>query len=296
VKKGPDFIIIGAMKAGTSTLHQQFAQQAGVSMSRPKEPNFFSNDEQYARGIEWYRSLFAPEDDDDICGESSTHYTKLPTYPNTVPRMVQDLPDIKLIYVIRHPIDRLVSHYIHAWTEKWISEPIEKAIGTYSPLITYGQYARQLQPYLEAYHANQIRVVFFERLVRDPEYILRDLAQHVGVPGKVAWRYDVGRQNNSEERMRRSAVRDAIVNAPILSHMRRCFVPSAMREWMKGFWRLPERPSLPESVVAELEAVFDQDLAQFKEWFGVSVRCSSFKEVAQKHDLVWRVSPTTISV
>ena len=51
----PDFIIIGAMKSATSTLHEQLAVQPGIFMSRPKEPNFFSNDEIVARGLDWYR-------------------------------------------------------------------------------------------------------------------------------------------------------------------------------------------------------------------------------------------------
>ncbi len=52
----------------------------------------------------------------DLRGESSTHYTKLPTYPRTVDRMVRDLPRLKLIYVMRHPIERLVSQYVHELT------------------------------------------------------------------------------------------------------------------------------------------------------------------------------------
>ena len=55
----PDFIIIGAMKCGTSTLAAQLACQDGVFLTTPKEPNFFSDDEIYARGHGWYRSLFA---------------------------------------------------------------------------------------------------------------------------------------------------------------------------------------------------------------------------------------------
>ena len=55
----PDFIVMGAMKCATSTLHEQLAAQPGFFMSKPKEPNFFSDDEIYARGLDWYRSLFA---------------------------------------------------------------------------------------------------------------------------------------------------------------------------------------------------------------------------------------------
>ena len=79
----PDFLIIGAMKCATTSLHDQLAAQPGLFMSEPKEPFFFSNDEVYARGIDWYAGLFAGAAAGDLCGESSTHYTKLPSYPRT---------------------------------------------------------------------------------------------------------------------------------------------------------------------------------------------------------------------
>src|SRR3954447_7628759 len=55
----PDFIAIGAMKCATTTLHEQLARQGSLFMSRPKEPNFFSDDRNYARGMDWYHSCFA---------------------------------------------------------------------------------------------------------------------------------------------------------------------------------------------------------------------------------------------
>lgn len=109
----PDFIIIGAMKCATSSLHTQLAQQPGIFMTTPKEPNFFSDDGQFALGLSWYKNLFSDAQSGDICGESSTHYSKLPDYPQCIQRMSFYLPTVKLIYVMRHPIDRLVSHYIH---------------------------------------------------------------------------------------------------------------------------------------------------------------------------------------
>src|SRR5580704_13557650 len=103
----PDFIVIGAMKSATTTLHEQLARQPGIFMSRPKEPNFFSDDEVYERGLPWYLSIFQGAGESALCGESSTHYTKLPAHPRTVERMARALPRVRVVYVMRHPIDRL---------------------------------------------------------------------------------------------------------------------------------------------------------------------------------------------
>jgi len=148
MKDRPDFIIIGAMKCATSSLHDQLAATPGFFMTRLKEPNFFSNDEQFARGGDWYLSLFKHAAPGDLCGESSTHYTKLPTYPKTVERLYERLPDAKLIYVMRHPVNRLISQYTHEWTEREIDVPIDEAIERYPRLTDYSRYTMQLESFI----------------------------------------------------------------------------------------------------------------------------------------------------
>ena len=64
----PDFLIIGAMKSATTTLHEQLARQPGFCMSRPKEPNFFGGDDVYARGFDWYASIFRDPRPGDLLG------------------------------------------------------------------------------------------------------------------------------------------------------------------------------------------------------------------------------------
>ena len=83
----PDYLIIGAMKCGTSTLAVQLGAQPGLFMTTPKEPNFFSDDVIYSRGAAWYQALFDDAKPGDIKGEASTHYTKLPTHPDTLSRL-----------------------------------------------------------------------------------------------------------------------------------------------------------------------------------------------------------------
>ena len=104
---GPDFMIIGAMKSATSTLHEQLAATPGFFMSRPKEPNFFSDDSQWSRGLDWYAGLFATAPPGALRGESSTHYTKLPTHPHTLERLAASVRTRRFVYVMRHPVDRL---------------------------------------------------------------------------------------------------------------------------------------------------------------------------------------------
>lgn len=276
----PHFIIMGAMKCATTTLHEQLSAQPGVFMSEPKEPNFFSNDEQFQRGIGWYGSLFAEAQPGDLCGESSTHYTKLPTYPDSVSRLRQHVPNVKLIYVMRHPIERLISQYMHEWSRRTVSGTLSQSLKQRPELYQYSQYSMQLRPYLEAFGAENVLPVFFERVRQFPQEELARIGEFIGCSQPAIWQSESGHQHSTSQRLRESAWRDAIVNAPVLSTIRKQFVPQSFRQWVKGLWQMQQRPQLSPQEQAELEALLDQDLAILGRWLGRTFSCDNFREAA----------------
>lgn len=283
----PDFLIIGAMKCATSTLHDQLAMQPGIFMTELKEPNFFSNDEQYAKGMEWYLSHFQAAEKMDICGESSTHYTKLPTYPQTVERIYQQFPQIKLIYIMRHPIDRLVSQYIHEWSQKTVFGDINKAIAQYPMLIEYSLYSMQLKPYLETFGRKQILPVFFERLLSYKQEELERICQFIDYPKKPVWVEENDVQNASLERLRDNKLRDLIVETPGLREIRQNLIPKSWRTWVRSLWQMKEKPQIEPQQLKYLQSVFDEDLAIVSSWLGVELTCENFKSKVKKKSIGW---------
>ena len=272
-----DFVIIGAMKCATSTLRAQLAQQPGLYMSE-REANFFSNDDICARGVGWYESQFDGAHADQICGESSTHYTKLPTYPRTAERMVECLPHAQLIYVMRHPVDRLVSQYIHEWSERIIDVPIEQAIEQRPELVAYSRYAMQLEPFLKSYGQEKILPVFFDQLRRRPQRELERICRFVGYAGPVRW-YEQPPWNVSSARMRKSRLRDAVVEFSPLVKLRRMLVPKSIRTRIRQLWTMRERPQISEIRLRQLVEVFDEDLARVGQWLGLELSCENFRNV-----------------
>ena len=109
----PDFLIIGAAKSATTTLYEYLTRQQAIFMSPEKEPCYFSHDDVYAKGEDWYRSLFAGARDDQICGEASTTYSRWPQYPHAAERIARAIPQARFIYVMRHPVERIYSFYGH---------------------------------------------------------------------------------------------------------------------------------------------------------------------------------------
>ena len=266
--RGPDYIIVGAMKCGTSTLAAQLGAQDGIFMTTPKEPNYFSDDAVYARGADWYAALFDAAAPGDLLGEASTHYTKLPTHPRTLERLRADLPDLapRLIYLIRDPLARAVSHHIHEWTQGVVGPDISEALTTHPEIAAYGEYARQIAPWVEAYGAEAVLVLTLEGMQADPQGTMDRVAAHLGRPGLV-WRDDLERMNVSAERIRRLPLQGLILDNPVATWLRRTLVPQSFRDRVKAARRMPERPALSEADRARLVALYTADRARLMQMF-----------------------------
>lgn len=283
----PDFVIIGAMKSATSTLQEQLALQSGIFMCDPKEPNFFSDDQQYGRGVNWYTDLFSHAPSGALMGEASTHYTKLPTYPQTVARMHELLPGARLIYVMRHPIDRLVSHYIHEWSMGNINCSIDQAVRQYPELIAYGQYSMQLAPFFAAYGRERILPVFFDRLTHEPQAELERVCRFIGYKGGATWIHEVKPSNVSSERLRRFPLYDILIKSSIATRFRRALVPRELRNWAKARLTMRQRPQLGPATTSELVERFDEDLCRLGGWLGTKLDCGTFKQITGSSALEW---------
>lgn len=258
----PDFLIIGAMKCGTSTLQAQLARQDGVFMSTPKEPNFFSDDDVHARGRDWYEGLFAGATPGDLKGEASTHYTKLPTHPHTLSRMQALLPAPKLIYMIRDPLERAVSHYIHEWTQGVMGSDPAAAFRKHPELVDYGCYGMQIAPYVAAYGTGRIFLTSLEQLTADPDGEFARIARFLGLPETAAWVHDLPPQNVSAERIRRLPLQGLLIDNPLARTLRRTLVPKALRERVRMARTMKTRPAIPADIRDRITARFQEDRDQ----------------------------------
>ncbi|MEL6959401.1 MAG: sulfotransferase [Pseudomonadota bacterium] len=255
----PDFVIIGAMKCGTTTLAAQFSAQSGVFITTPKEPNFFSDDEIYAKGEDWYRRLFREAKPSDLKGEASTHYTKLPTHPNSVARMKELIPQAKLIYMIRNPLARAVSHYIHEWSLRNVGSDWDAALRDNPSFTEYGCYGMQITPFVEAYGRDKVFLTSLEAIKTDPKSEFRKISNFLGLPASIQWTEDLGSQNVSEDRFRRLPLQSVLVDNPIARTLRRVLIPKSVRNKIRSGRRMTRRPELPDDVKARMVQIFLQD-------------------------------------
>jgi len=275
----PDFYIIGAMKCATSMVQQQLAHDDRVFMSDPKEPNFFSDDDVFQKGMQWYADLFSDAGEAILCGEASTHYTKWPTHPATPERLKQASPDAKFVYIIRHPIDRLISHYLHSWTMREITVPFSQAIFQHQELWQYSLYHAQLQQWLAHFPKDRFLILTQEAIKNSPHDNYARLTAFLGLDG-AQWLDDLPAQNVTADRVKRFPFYDFVMDNPGMQAMRRAIVPQALRQKMAQKLRPPERPIISEKERAFLRDKFEPDLAALGQLVGLELSLDNYKTIA----------------
>lgn len=185
----PDFLIIGAMKSGTTTLFEDLSTLPDVFFPSDKEPGNLADDYVLrSQGRADYAALFERALPTQKCGDASTVYTKLPDIERCASRASAVLSSTaKIVYLVREPLSRAISQYKHEVGMKTISGSIDEAVLKYPRLIDYSCYAMQLSPWIEEFGRSNILVVRFEDYVKDRERYARNVAEFVGLePDSIA--------------------------------------------------------------------------------------------------------------
>ena len=221
----PDFLIIGGMKCGSTTLFRDLEAHPRIHFPIDKEPATLCHDDVLTEaGTRAYAELFKDAGADQITGEASTDYTKLPDHAGVASRAHALLGDgVRLVYVLRDPIKRLLSHHRHDGDQGLVPANLDEAIERCPGLVEYSRYAAQLEPWLDAFGREAILLVRFEDYVTDRDAQCARVCTHLGVdpiPGLV----DAG------------AVHNASANKPVL----------------KGPWRAVAHSSLYRGTVRKI--------------------------------------------
>jgi hypothetical protein len=197
----PNLIVIGAMKCGTTSLHYYLSLHPEIEMSREKELDFFIEERNWRKGLGWYRAQFAGGA--RVRGEASPNYTMHPLFDGVAERMHATMPDVKLIYVVRDPIERMISHYIHLCAEGAETRPAAEALLATSQnwYLDFSEYHRQVNRYLQLFPRQNLMIVAADDLLRRRGGTLRQIFEFLGVdPSFDSWRFRSTRHSSSYKR------------------------------------------------------------------------------------------------
>ncbi len=182
-KNLPNFIIIGAPKSATTTLTTILPRHPEIFISKPKEPKFFGR--YHSKGWEWYTSRFSEGAALKLRGEASTLYaSRMQTFRRAPELMKKFMPDLKIIYIVRHPLDRIVSHWRH-YRGRNPNCPdfnlLLKSGNLRRLIVGCSQYHRHLTSYRNHFPEEQIHCMTFEDLLGKPQRTLRELFRFLEV-------------------------------------------------------------------------------------------------------------------
>lgn len=193
----PDFIIAGAPRSGTQWLYATADRHPEIAMAKPlvPEPKFFLRDDLYERGLEYYsRTWFAQIPAGMRAGEKSTNYLESAT---AAERIATSLPEIRLVFLLRNPVDRAYSNYLWSRQNGMETEDFETALALEDErertvpdalryarphaLFSRGLYARHLRPYFERFARERILILRHEDIAARPGTVAESLHRFLGV-------------------------------------------------------------------------------------------------------------------
>jgi len=187
----PDFLIVGTMKSGTSTLADYLRVHPGLHMAA-KEIHYFDREKNFEQGQEWYARKLT-EDCPAEKRSSALFGEKTPTYsydPKCAPRMADLMPNVKLIWIFRDPVKRTFSNYLHYAKKGADIASFEEAVtreqerieeNLYWGYVTRSKYVLQVERFLELYPKQQMHFLLFEDFIRDPRAALDGITEFLGV-------------------------------------------------------------------------------------------------------------------
>ncbi|HET7482658.1 MAG TPA: sulfotransferase [Actinomycetota bacterium] len=258
----PNFLVIGAMKGGTTSLHKYLKAHPEVFMPRLKELDFFAAELNWTKGLVWYEAQFEEATSYIATGEASTSYTKHPRYGGVPERMASVVPDAKLIYVVREPMARLRSHYLHEVANGRESRSIADAIRDDPHYVETSLYGMQLARYRDHYPSNMTFVVRSEDLKDRRAETLRSVLRFLLVDDSWTPDFLDEEYNVSAPKSAPGQVESRIRSLPGYRRVADV-VPKPLKRKVRAALGTPieTKPAdIPAALESELRDRFDEDL------------------------------------
>jgi len=238
-RKLPSFFVVGAQKAGTTTLHHWLSQESLICLPTIKETHFFSDPNRFGVGIDWYMDHFRTNRENSILGEVDPEYMFA---EGTGERIFRYIPDAKFVFIFRHPIERAYSSYLMAVRRGYETLPFGEALLAESERIrndkegfsimhhSYmlrGRYADQVERYIKTFSRENILYVRFEDLFNEKvaQMTYERVCRFIGMDSEPL-RINSNTRRNAASRPRSKIIRDLLYSRSRVKALLRVFVPS----------------------------------------------------------------------
>lgn len=264
-----DFMIIGAQKCGTTSLAQQIASHSEICFCREKEPGYFNQPQDWRAEVDKYHALYTPTAG-QLCGEASTMYTFFPESLHTPQNLYEYNPDLKLIYIMRDPVERIISNYSHELVRGNIQTSPDATVLTDPGYVNRSRYAVQLRPYFERFSPEQILLLVFEEYVANPTLVLQQIIEFLGITKGCFEETEmtVANKSTGSWTLKNDYMRQMVTTNTFQRF--RPMIPVAARQSVKRLFsnRLDEKPHFSAELRSALRQLLADDICAVEQFLG----------------------------
>lgn len=271
----PNFIVGGALKAGTTSLNYYLKQHPDVYMCPLKEPRYFAYeidnpDHVQGHGLyfpiktwEQYTTLFAEAGEQSVIGEVSPHYMISPIAPQGIH---DRLPNVKLLFSLRQPVKRAYSVYWHQVRLGDENRPVEEALVEGEYALTHGLYAHWLRNWYALFAPEQIKVILFDDLLRDPLGAYVDVCHFLEIDDTFVPDMTVRNKGGAMKNERLGRLYERLKKHPLRQKLDP-LVPQGVRSALVKTHdqNLQEPPPMPPALQQRLNAFYCEDIAELEQ-------------------------------
>ena len=183
----PNFFIIGAAKAATTSLSSLLNSHPQAAIAQGKETHFFSYDQLYKLGWKKYLELFGHCLNKKAIGDASTSYSRIRYHPLTVARIQEHVPEARIIYMVRHPLKRMESAYVELLGTPGakLFASINDAVRRQPMIVDSSRYWEVFDAYRRRFDESRIKIVWFEEYIANSTAVFQDVCRFLEIDDSV---------------------------------------------------------------------------------------------------------------
>ena len=264
----PNFLCIGAPKSGTTSLYDVLKQHKDVFLPSFKEPHFFDSNESWSKGVAWYQSSYYAKASHQCVGDFTPTYLS----NNLAPVRIQEAlgNQVKFVLILRNPIDRAYSHYLHTKRDQHENLSFTEALeeeeqrlhnyrmeNDYIGMIRFayqeqGMYTKQLERYFKLFDRGQFYITTFDDFVSKQEQVIKEICTFLGLQEQEGLQYVL--QSNKSSEARSINLKNLIKKPSIIKKVAKLLVPSfAIRQKLRNYLQALNNKSIDKKPISEID-------------------------------------------
>ncbi len=290
----PNFFIVGAPKAGTTSMHNYLNQHPEIFMSEVKEPHYFTDPNwlkqhpTLIRDKKKYLSLFENVKNEKIIGESSAGYL---ADPKAAQSIHEKSANAHILICIRDPVERMFSHFLMNIRKNWdrsLHDEIQQTLEIANKkkrihhLLNHSLYSEKVQRYLDIFGKNKVKIIIFEEFIKNPNEILKEIFEFLGLDeSKLDIKLAIyNKYENLGHLQPRGTSSETLLKNKVITKIGTKILPESIKKSLKQklLEKKYEKPIMDPQDIIDLKNYFNEDVQKLQKILGKKLPWKNFQD------------------